>query len=102
MEFAPLKSEHVAELHSAFSKDGRIALFDWQIHALFATIRKLQSDFAVVDEALTVSEHENERLRWQFNIIHDALSEIVHGADDPRQVASDAFSKIAKGANGNG
>ena len=67
---------------------------------LIATIHALEADFDIMDEALTVSERDNERLTWKFNIIHDALSEIAHGAEDPRQVADAAFSKIAKGERG--
>ncbi|MDA8119993.1 MAG: hypothetical protein M0Z85_08105 [Gammaproteobacteria bacterium] len=67
---------------------------------LIATIHKLQSDFDIVDEALTLSERDNEYLTWKSTILRDALSEIAHGAENPRQVADAAFSKIAKGERG--
>ena len=67
---------------------------------LIAAIHALETDFDIMDEALIVSERDNERLTWQFNILHDALSEIAHGAENPREVADAAFSKIAKGERG--
>ena len=77
-----------------------VFLNDDDTRNMLATIRQLQSDFDIVDEALTLSERDNEHLTWKSTVLHDALSEIVHGDLDPRQVASDAFSKIAKGASG--
>ena len=98
---SPAESPSYQLEHAGEYVDWMIRVRLSEVQGLIATIRKLQSDFDIMDEALTVSERENERLTWQFHIIHDALSEIVHGAENPRQVADVAFSKIAKEERGN-